>query len=376
MSEYQYYEFLALDRPLTAKEMAQLRAISTRATITPMSFSNHYEWGDLKADPRDLLKRYFDVFVYVANWGTPWVALRLPKGALDTQLVRLYLDGDYNELDISGDTLLLSLSSEDKEMDDWDEENTWMASLAPVRGELLRGDLRPLYLAWLAAVQEDAEEDDAKEPPVPPGMGDLTPAQSRLAEFLGVDDFLLAAAAEGSASADDAMEGLEDWIAALPSKDKDRLLVSLAKGTDALALAALLRRFQASRNAPPDPPRRTLGALLAQGSARRAEDERERARLTEARRQQEAKAAAHARDAHLTALAGHQENAWKRVHARIADRTPTAYDEAVALLQDLRDVAQRADKVAGFHVQVAGIVQQHARKPTLLQRLRTAGLMD
>jgi len=38
MSEYQYYEFLALDRPVTAKEMAQLRAISTRATITPTSF--------------------------------------------------------------------------------------------------------------------------------------------------------------------------------------------------------------------------------------------------------------------------------------------------------------------------------------------------
>jgi len=31
MSEYQYYEFLAIDRPLTADEMAELRALSTRA---------------------------------------------------------------------------------------------------------------------------------------------------------------------------------------------------------------------------------------------------------------------------------------------------------------------------------------------------------
>jgi len=31
MSEYQCYEFVALDRPLTSKEMAELRAISTRA---------------------------------------------------------------------------------------------------------------------------------------------------------------------------------------------------------------------------------------------------------------------------------------------------------------------------------------------------------
>ena len=31
MSEYQYYEFQAIDRPLGAKEMSELRAYSTRA---------------------------------------------------------------------------------------------------------------------------------------------------------------------------------------------------------------------------------------------------------------------------------------------------------------------------------------------------------
>ncbi len=42
MSEYQYYEFLAIDRPLTSEEMADLRALSTRANITPVSFTNEY----------------------------------------------------------------------------------------------------------------------------------------------------------------------------------------------------------------------------------------------------------------------------------------------------------------------------------------------
>ena len=51
MSEYQYYEFLAVDRPLTGKEIEALRDISTRAIITPASFTNEYQWGDLKADP-------------------------------------------------------------------------------------------------------------------------------------------------------------------------------------------------------------------------------------------------------------------------------------------------------------------------------------
>ncbi|HET9986825.1 MAG TPA: hypothetical protein VFQ38_24830 [Longimicrobiales bacterium] len=70
MSEYQYYEFLAIDRPLTDQQLRELRAVSTRAEITPTRFTNHYEWGDLKADPARWMERYFDAFLYVANWGT------------------------------------------------------------------------------------------------------------------------------------------------------------------------------------------------------------------------------------------------------------------------------------------------------------------
>jgi hypothetical protein len=70
MSEYQYFEFAAIDRPLTDGEMAELRAVSTRAAITPSGFVNHYEWGGLKADPLDWMQRYFDAFVYLADWPT------------------------------------------------------------------------------------------------------------------------------------------------------------------------------------------------------------------------------------------------------------------------------------------------------------------
>jgi hypothetical protein len=45
MSEYQYYEFLAVDRPLTAAEQAEVRELSTRARITATSFTNEYHSG-------------------------------------------------------------------------------------------------------------------------------------------------------------------------------------------------------------------------------------------------------------------------------------------------------------------------------------------
>lgn len=78
MSEYQYYDFRAVDRALTKAEMAALRSISTRAVITSTSFTNHCEWGDLKSDPLKLLEKYFDAFVYVASWGTHQFCLRVP----------------------------------------------------------------------------------------------------------------------------------------------------------------------------------------------------------------------------------------------------------------------------------------------------------
>ena len=57
MSEYQYYEFAAIDRPLNEAQVAALRELSTRATISPTSFANHYSWGNLKGDPLDSIRR-------------------------------------------------------------------------------------------------------------------------------------------------------------------------------------------------------------------------------------------------------------------------------------------------------------------------------
>ena len=67
MSEYQYYEFQVIDRPLTKAEQEMLRDLSTRARITATSFTNHYEWGDLKGDPKRLMESFFDLHLYLAK---------------------------------------------------------------------------------------------------------------------------------------------------------------------------------------------------------------------------------------------------------------------------------------------------------------------
>ena len=167
MSEYQYYEFLALDRPLTDKQRAELRSLSTRAEITATRFVNEYHWGDLKGDPQKMVERYFDAFLYLANWGTRRLIFRLPRGVLDEETAGLYCYTDAASVAGTAGHLIVSLYA-DRDPDDYCEEpGGQLAAMVQARSELAAGDLRLLYLGWLLAVQSDDVDDVDDEPPVP-----------------------------------------------------------------------------------------------------------------------------------------------------------------------------------------------------------------
>jgi hypothetical protein len=199
VSEYQYYDFKAIDRALTRTEMAALRAISTRAIITTTSFTNHYEWGDLKADPLKLLEKYFDAFVYAANWGTREFHLRLPQGLVDFKQLKSILPGKAEHVRSAGKFVIVAFESEVESDDDWDDGTGWMGSLVSLRSDLLRGDLRCLYIEWLRCAQNEEFSGDALEPPVPAGLRELSAPLDSLIEFLGIDEDLIEVAAVASA---------------------------------------------------------------------------------------------------------------------------------------------------------------------------------
>src|SRR3954453_18656290 len=110
VSEYQYYEFTAVDRSLTTREQAELRSLSTRADITATSFVNTYEWGNFKGDPRKLMERYFDAHLYLTNWATRELMLRLPTGVLDPTVVNHYCVGESAFAWTSGKHLIVRLN--------------------------------------------------------------------------------------------------------------------------------------------------------------------------------------------------------------------------------------------------------------------------
>lgn len=205
MSEYQYYEFLRLEEPLTKQQQAELRKISSRAEISSNRFVDEYEYGDLKAVPEELVSGYFDVGLYVANWGSRRLLVKLPRAEVDLQALRrfriegwegcfdVYVDDENVVLDYFsgvewGDPLEMASAAKE------------LSSLVPIRQEVLDRDLRSLYLGWLAIVPHGGKA-AAKEPPVPAGLSEPTLAQRVLMEFLAVDEALLEAATSGNEAA-------------------------------------------------------------------------------------------------------------------------------------------------------------------------------
>ncbi len=335
MSEFQYYEFRALDRSLSQREMRELRAISTRAEITPTSFANTYEWGDFKGDPNRFMEKYFDAFVYVSNWGTREFMLRLPEKALDRKTIATYCRGDNLEARWVNHFPILRFFREGESGDDWDDGGGWMSSLITLRADLMRGDMRSLYLGWLLCANDEAFDEEELEPPVPPGLGKLTPPLESLASFLGLEEELLQTAAKLSSEPPGNgpihRSRLEAWINAMPEKEKNALLLELTEKDIPSARNVLLQRFEHARNPArhhgggQEPTRRTVGHILASAemcAAERRQREEELA-ATEQLRLKQREAAA--RTKHLGKLAGREAQIWEQAEALIQTKQPNNY---------------------------------------------------
>jgi hypothetical protein len=374
MSEYQYYEFLALDRPLTNQQRAELRSISSRAEITATRFVNEYQWGDLKGDPRKMVEQYFDAFLYLANWGTRQVMFRLPRAVLDSEIAARYCYTDTASLIETDGHLILNLHISQEEPDDyWNEPGGQLAAMVQARSELAAGDLRLLYLAWLLALQSDEVDDEDTEPPVPAGLGNLSAGLQAVVDFFEIDEDLIAVAAASSPSIEEP-SGLTEWIACLAAEEKDGLLARVAAGEGAQVQALLLRRFRTGAGAPRTASARTAAELWQAADQRRdarEKAEEQRRREAEARRAA-AKAVAYAK--HLDQLAIRTEAAWEKAAELIETKRPRDYDLAVSLLRDLQALADRQEGSAAFRKRFLQLRTQHQRKPSLLDRFDQAGL--
>jgi hypothetical protein len=234
-----------------------------------------------------------------------------------------------------------------------------------LREDILQQDYRVLYLAWLKAVPYEGFADYVYEPPVPPGLGQLSPSLRDFVELFEVDEHLVQVAAKASGNQQTlSSEQLQQAIPKLSREECNDFLARLVEGEANLSIK-LNRRLRelAGTPQPVGEPQRTVGQLFAA-----AEEERER---EERRKAEEARAE---RIKELEALAQREARAWQEVEALIQKSQPKGYDQAVQLLGKLQELAVYQGRVAAFQARLNQIYQQYSRRSSLIARLSKADL--
>jgi len=236
-------------------------------------------------------------------------------------------------------------------------------------------------LAWLLCAQNGELDEDEEEPEIPDGLGELSGSLVSFADFLRIDDDLLHVAAKASPSlrmSRPSPEEILNWVQTLSPEEKDGLLVRLVMEEGAQIGTEMLRRFlkkrEKDRSPASQPRKRAVGELLRMAEVYRKDRKRaeaEKAAKEKARREAEEAAR---REKYLDALAVREAEAWLQVDQLISAKQSRSYEEAAKLLVDLRDVATRKGKSGEFIWKISRLCEQYAKRPSLLERMRKAGL--
>ena len=366
MSEYQYYEFQAIDRPLTTEEQRAVSNLSSRVDPHPRRAVFVYHYTGLSADAKDLLAKYYDAMFYIANWGTTRLMFRFPKSLINVKQIEPYCVNHYVTSETIGDYVILDMRWDDEDWyGDWVEGEGYLDGLITLRDDILQQDFRVLYLAWLSALHTWEMTEDIVEPPVPPGLQKLTRPLRHFIEAFHVDESLVTVAAKASPTRQEISSSqLRKKVAALARADCDDWLLRLAQGKEA-HLSLLFQRYllagQESKSTEIES--RTVGELLALAEVEEERVRKELAAKAETRRIRE-----------LEALVPKAEETWTFAGQLIQQGNGRAYDEAVQLLVKLHDLAIHQGTETACQERLGRIRAANPRRRALLERLDKAGL--
>lgn len=368
MSEYQYYEFKTIDRPLTKAEKEEISLLSSRVQLSSTRAIFTYSYGDFRGDPEQVLAQYFDAMFYTANWGTLQLMFRFPKALIDLEQMQKYCIEDRIAVSEINNFVILDISINDEEGFGWIEGEGNLSSLIGLRQEILQGDYRLLYLAWLKAItcpDIDELDEGELEPPVPPGLGKLSSSLQAFIDAFELNEHLLKVATSASMAKPSISENsLKEAIKKLDSSESDAFLLRLAKGEANLdfelrkILSEMMEIVQNKSLG-----ERTIGQLLES-----AEQEQEQSK------QREEQAAEALRIRELETFAQRETAAWEDVDALIQRATSKSYDEVVQLLLKLRDLADYQNQQANFLTRIKQLHDQYSSRSGLKKRLLQVNL--
>jgi hypothetical protein len=388
MSEFQFYDFRCVDKPLTENERREVNSWSSRSNATSHRATFTYAYGDFRKKPLDCVASYFDAMFYTANWGTRHLIFRFPKKMVDYKALAAFnidasaATGHESGISISsrGEYALLQFEFCEDDYSGWiEEDDDTLSALLPLREDILQGDYRSLFVFWLNMANrlsldtmedEDFDEEDEEDrtftvPPIPSNLKKITPALKEFIDLYELDTDLIAAAATFSVEPPKSTPFLLDIVLKkLTDKEKNEWLSRLLEGEMRLD-KTFKKHLDSLQPKQEQGPRKTVSFsaitdLLGSKKAERLENE--------------AIDRANAHIKRMNELSKKEADLWKTVYFNLDRKTGSAYDIAADALKDLYDVAVFFEKKATFLEKLYDVEERYGRSKTLMERLKKKGL--
>jgi len=382
MSGFEMHRFRTVDRPLSREEMEEINTWSSRFSPSSTGVTYIYHYGSFKKNVDTVFPKYFDAMLHVTNWGTKQLMFRFPKDLVDWKTLTQFtnIKEYYRHLDFKqvGNFVIMDLYWNEEEGGEWMEEEDYVLdTLLPLREEILNGDFRTLYLGWLMVQgaegweDEDYEEKDDEEgstrmPPIPANLQHLTTTHQYLIDTFVIDEDLLKAAAKISPNTSQQKLDYKKLITLLSLEEKEAFLLRFATGERRTEIQ-LRQRLE------------DLGGgkkKLAFGKSPSWEVLTNKAKLIEeetGKRLAEERRVAHID--RMEKLITQQAKLWQDAENNILKGKSNAYDQAIKILSELKEVAEYEDKLRDFEQKLGELISPFTRRAALIRRLRAGGLM-
>lgn len=376
MSEYQYYEWQTVDRLLTESEQQDVRNLSSHIDVSSSRAVVTYAWGSFKNDPRQVLARFFDACLYLANWGSRRLMFRFPAGLLSREAIAPYDVPDRITFGTVNGFDILDMDLSEEEGGGWIEGEGSLPGLLALRNDIIQGDYRSVYLAWLKAMSvhdgyltrgRKSSASKPAGPAIPAGLKQLTPALKRFVEQFDISAYLVEAAAEHSL---DLMKTAETdfrpLVAQLAREECDGFLGRIAQGDATVGMELKKRLFSLMPRQPAVPevccP---IGELLKRAAV-----------IESAHRKREEEEAREKHAEEMSALASRETETWQHVESLVEIKKTNAYDEAVQLLAKLAQLAEFRGTTDDYRRRLGDLCERHRRLTSFNRRVQQAKLLE
>ncbi|MDX2302094.1 MAG: hypothetical protein NW226_04805 [Microscillaceae bacterium] len=374
MSEFQYYEFRAIDKPLSSKARAEISSWSSRTTADAHSAIFTYSYSDFPKNAHQVVEEYFDMMLYYANWGSVQLIIKLPLDLIDLRKIEQYCVGDTISLSKKNDFVLLDFEfNEDEGFEDWIDLQGYLSRLIGIREEILSGNYHSLYLGWLHSIWrardwEDFEGSDLA-PELPDSPPQLTDSLLAFIDLLGIDPVIKDFWMQQSPPAKHTkLLDIAQQISLLSDAEKQAYLLRLAEGEALLStkflnhLKKIAEKEEKPQNQSSQKSVQEILAYLHEVETMRINEEQ---RLKEKDRVEK-----------LEGWAKKEASFWQEVKKNIEEKNAKSYDYAIKILLNLKELAEYKNKTSEFEKRMNEIVQSYSRLSSFKDKLFQKRLIE